>query len=464
MHRICCAVVLSCLLALTLGCDSLQKDPDQPQARLKRSQSEDAKLRDQLHTFSDHFAASVITEMDKIAASTDDLSIKAKVVESKLRVIPAVNSIVAQPNPRIAALDLVTLLHRTRLFYDSPSGRALTTPYSDEIVALLTRLEDDAWNIVDDYLDKQDYEALRAEVEQFCRETQRDDMVSRERIKDVGDVRYMVRPDLERVKGTGFFSQVGADLEGTVAQLERVNEILARLSQQVEYAYTYARWTGEVFLYEFLESDAGKKLVGDLDTMATSLDSLQGEVGSLRTFVDSDVAPALQEVMELKAQLDEMIALVRSLLDETEPLAGEIDELATRAERMIAQGGTLTKDLGETARAWQATADSANQLLGALPTDENGVLDLERVESLLVKANELSAQTQALLEGVRDLSDPEAMDSATAKLEQTADELIARINGTVHDTIRTAALYGAGLIVLFFVGLFVFRATRPRPA
>ncbi len=464
MLRACCAIVLICVLAFVAGCGAFQQGLDEPQARLKKTRAEDLKLRDQLHNYSDHFAATVIGEIDRITNSTNDLEVKAKLIEGKLRVIPAVNSIVAQPNPRVAALDLVTLLHRMNLFYKTPQGRAISAPYSDEIIALIEDLEDDAWAIIDDYLDKQQYEELRARIEEFCLETEREDMVSRERIKDAGDVRNMVRPDMERVKGTGFFGQVESQLTGTVAQIERVNEILERLSQQIEYAYTYARWSAEIFLYDFLASEAGKDLVGDIDTMATSLHSLQGEVGHLRSFVDSDVAPALKEVMELQAELADMVQLMHSLLDETEPLVADVEELATRAEGMIAEGGTLTRDLGETARAWQATADSANKLLGALPTDENGVLDLERVESLLAKANELSAQTQALLEGVRDLSDPEAMDSATAKLEQTADQLIARINGTVHDTIRTAALYGAGLIVLFFVGLFVFRATRPRPA
>jgi hypothetical protein len=304
-----------------------------------RGQVTEADLRSQMFEFRSTFAVMVGEAADRISNETTDTQVRRRSLLWKIRMPDAATIVVANPNPREAYVEALTLAIAQRQFLVDGGGSGLFGPQQPIAVDAARKIEERAVAIGQSFLTAEQLGELRLDLEKLASENP----IRGEFLREG------VAAGIEKAESGGAFNEILAlpmapfrALEGvdTGAQAirefnvtaQQATDIVADLPQRV-------RWQMELLTYDLQAQGAAlQQALASFDTLAPSSDRLSLAAESLPEDARATLEAAsaeLEQVQKLLAEYRAAVAETTGALTRSQPL---VDALARTAEQVNQAG------------------------------------------------------------------------------------------------------------------------------
>ncbi len=302
-----------------VGCASGQPADKSGPSAAGMARITEAELQNELDEFADRFSGVVSTASNEVSKVLPDRTTRKAALLWKLRVIPRLQAMIFGADPQEAFLDAATLTVQMRKYLEGPEtdGATLFADAQPTAIVACRLLEDDIFRIGGLFLNAQQLETLRAEVEAFS---------------DAHPIRGTFalaggRATSTKEARTGSFDWVTAipmspfrAFEGIDAGAHAIsdfNTTAGQFSQIVEDLPLQTRWQIELLWFEMEERE-----------------SISGALNSFKMLADS--ALSLAETARLVIDAEEVGGLPGVTLEDADRRSrGVTDHLAWRALQLI---------------------------------------------------------------------------------------------------------------------------------
>lgn len=247
----------------------------------------EAELQNELDEYADRFSGVVSAAANEIATATPDRTARKAALLWKIRLIPRLQDMIFGADPQQAFLDAATLTVQMRKYLEGPgtAGAALFANAQPIAVDACRVLEDDIFRIGGLFLNAQQLETLRAEVNTFS---------------DAHPIRGTFSLTDGRATSTqearaGSYNWVTTipmapfrALEGIDAGAQAISEFnttASQFSQIIEDMPMQTRWQIELLWYELEERES---ITGALNSFKTMADSAASLAHTARSVIEAD--------------------------------------------------------------------------------------------------------------------------------------------------------------------------------
>jgi len=354
--------VASCLRWLSLislGC-LLGSSVVSAQSETKESQPDEATKRAELANFSEIYSGRVVQALNGPAYGALNNEKKRNLLGWAYRSVPYVRSFPYEPNPSIAMVDLVIMTSRLNNYMQTEAAAS----YYGDGVSLIREISrhanEDAWGMVAQYLNPDEYYNFFLEVEQWVEKHPMTGFIGRETAVVLATNRRLAN-SLNEVAPSFFLGDLGSTIQSASVQMERLNLEMDHLSDQVEWMPVYIYWLSSMFALDDYDKGSLSQVIGNLsavNSMLAPLGTLGGDLqrmtasveqlGTLQTSLlalanDAEtlrlqVEPALQSIIALEGQAGQMT-------DDFELLNLEAKAIRTTLEKQYVELASAAESL-----------------------------------------------------------------------------------------------------------------------
>lgn len=317
----------------------------------------EAELQNELNEFADRFSGVISAAANEIAAKSPLRTARKASLYWKLRMIPRLEDMIFGADPQEAFLDAATLSVQMRKYLQGPDtdGAAIFADAQQDAVVACQLLEDDIFRIGALFLNAQQLETLRAEVDTYSNE-------------------HPIRGTFTLSEGRATSSKEGSTtsfswvteipmspfraLEGIDAGARAISEFnttASQFSQIVEDIPQQTRWQIELLWYDLEERESVTAVLDSFKTLSDSAASLSETARQLPVQLREQLALATQDIEDHQASLQKTLVETRQTLD---TLNGAIDNATAMVDSVNQAGGSVAK-AGE---AWQQAVNAVNQI------------------------------------------------------------------------------------------------------
>jgi hypothetical protein len=424
------ALALSCLP----GCALLRR-AEQSVTGVFRNRAEvtEADLRSQLFDFRSVFVVMVGEAADRISNETTDTQVRRRSLLWKIRMPDAATVVVAQPNPREAYVEALTLSIAQRQFLVDGGGANLFGPQQPIAAEAVRQIEERAVAIGRTFLSDEQLGELRLDLEKIAAENP----IRGEFLREA------VAAGIEKAESKGTFDDIFAlpmapfrALEGVDTGAQAIREFNVTAQQATDVVADLpqrVRWQMELLTYD-LQAQGGalQQALSSFETLAQSSDRLSLAAESLPEETRATLQAAgaeLESLQKLLAEYRAAVAETNTTLASSQPL---METLARTAEQ-VNQAGVAWNSI-----VTQLETPSPPPPPGAPPRKPFDILEYERTAQSITQTAE---QVRLLLGDAR-------------QAEATLVTAIA----------RRVMVVGVVLIAAFFGCLLAYRILAARLA
>ncbi|MEZ6191271.1 MAG: hypothetical protein R3C45_08270 [Phycisphaerales bacterium] len=322
----------------------------------------EAELQNELDEFADRFSGVVSAAANEIASNSTQRTARKASLYWKLRMIPRLEDMIFGADPQEAFLDAATLTVQMRKYLQGPDtdGANLFADLQPGAVSACLQLEEDIFRIGALFLNNQQLETLRAEVDAYS---------SEHPIRGTFSLTEG-RVTSSKEGGTASFSWVTQvpmspfrALEGIDAGARAIsdfNTTASQFAQIVEDIPQQTRWQIELLWYDLEERESVVSMLNSFKTLSDSAASLSETARQLPVQLREQLALATKDIEDRQAALQKTLDETRQTLD---TLNTAIDN-ATELTDSISQAGGSVAQAGD---AWRDAVKAINDLTQSAP-------------------------------------------------------------------------------------------------
>jgi len=413
------------LLAAAIGCAPVQTMPAKAaeetsstseEKRQSPHQMTEAELQSEVMSFADRFATILAQSFDDFEERAPTFRARYIALGDTIYSQAAAFTIAGGPNPQVALLDLVALTTLGRMIYEE--RRLVEFGESAEVMVKgFQTLEADAWRIAAKVLSPELQQELRDMIRGWRQDHPEQLAFSHLRFSDFAAARGQSTL-AKAVESDGLFASVKKitkEVEQTRLLAERGIFLASRMP-------LLAGGFGDVWLSQWILNPELQKLVGDVHTF-------------------SKVSERLATVAE---QLPDHIATERrNLIRDLESQEKALSQTMREAKELI----SLVK---ETTRAVDTVSVRIDKMLSA-PGEGRRPFDIMDYYNTVSAASDTVKQVNVLLGSAERLLGSPSWEQPMPGMFKLANGLASQGKGVITHVF----LLGIGLMLLFFLGMFI---------
>lgn len=398
-------------------------------------------VRRSLEHFVERFSGSVQSRADEIAAEAQDPEVVRNALAWKVRAIAACRTSVFQENPVAALLDTWGVVVQMRLQFEEGEAQDAFGDWQERVVEVSSDLEAEFLRVARSLLEDEQVEDIQASLVSWAREDPLQGSLMRGTVEPPGLAEREDRDDLLGKLINLPFSSL-ARLTGvseTARAIESASAALDRATRIVRHLPLDTRWQGELLAQELQRKESVVALTENLDTVAKGIEELPANLEERLVTVLDRSQEELQDVRKTTEEAHATVEAAQAALEEMQRAGvaweGAFGALAEVTGSSDAQGEPAAEEE-------PAPEENAQEDAGPVET-------LEAVESSARELRLLGRELDGLLEK-----------GAIERAERSVETLL---DGATALVVRVA-LALAGLMVLFFLLLGVYRSLQARRA
>lgn len=407
-----------------------------------------------------------------IAAGEKDINKRLLALRIRVNSADSVISIAADPDPQVSLLNMVTVLTLQRMLAEE-RGEEFFGDLGKLYVDAAKRMEDEAWKLADQAMDKDEQKQLRELIKQYRQDHPNEVYVWWVRFSEFSA--YQERFSIASL-GTNFVD-VFVPVGGAVKGIEDTTDVAERATWLAARQALIVQWRVELTMLQALSTPETQTLLKDIEKATATIDALPDRLAKEREAVLKAVEDQQGTLRKIIAEAKGTVTEVRGTVGDAKEVVGEVDQtLATataaveKIQGVIAEANqsiATAKDIipgSEAALAQlEKTSDSLNKTLQTLDVfirqfdDEEGAepaadepparpFDITEYTAALKEATTTIEQLNTLVSNVDQAADP-------TRLDQTLQTLDGRVS---------AMIWQAGF-VLVAVGLILIAAAKLIP-
>lgn len=387
-------------------------------------------LRAQLADYAGRFAAAVSATTYDITQGTRDRTVRRAALLWRVRIVPLVQQAAFEEDPQAAYISVLTIVVMVHQFLTEGDGRDVFGTEQPKAIQLMRELERDLLEIAAGFLDAEQIERVRADVEEFARQqpirsgfavpTLQAALVQARRSTRFQWIVELPMSPFRALEGVSSGAEAIYEFNATAREF---TEIVARLPERI-------RWEVELLLYD----------IEDRETVLTGLAAFESVGESAR---------------HISAALDR---LPRDL----EASVPELRELVDRVEGALVQAREVAEPLAAAAEQVNLAGGSWGALLEREPQGgpSGRPFDIREWQATAREIGEAAGKLSGLAAELRALTEKPHGDAATA----AADALVDRTRTLASDLVDLIALRILLLLIALFALLLAYRFISPRLA
>lgn len=441
LRRLVLLVLATCLLFVA-GCQNLwpwSKTDTKPQ--YVADQPVDAmRLRRALYAFSDRFAAQVAGTADEIADATTDRVVREMTLYWKLRVIPTMQSIVVERDPRYAYINAWALCVLMRRYLEDNVAE-----FGDQqhlAIAVAKTAQDGIEAIGKEILTSGDFDAAKKEIEAYAHGNPMTGKFAGAVKKASESAR--TRRDLNVMH---YLSVPVSGLSQGAEAIDRIGQVAAVMTEVMQHMPERTRWQTELLVLQLVSQGAVAEALDDFGTAAHSLGSVAVTAETLPTEVVKELEKFLASTTEAQTDLRKTLEDARSLSESLTQsgaawgaTAEKVDSIVTTIQEMSDSGdeetSAVSTEVSTEAPSGDSTPFDINDYTRAAEAIRAGAIEIRAILDDL-EAGKMSPAVVAV-----DKSAESSIDHATAGARILVDQIVYR---------------GFILVVGFFISLLLYR-------
>lgn len=469
--------LLLALTLLTLGCGSLGKAG--PIGRQDTASGVPITLHDaqtRLSAASDNLIAVVAGAARDIEKRTDSLRIKRFSLVVRVRVLQECQRILQMEDPRLGALNLLTLGHQTLDYFETGDGRKaagdlaeLAVPPLEEHIRLLG--ESMAY-----FVPKDVYEECQKEVralaeanpitgETFTRNSRPGQILKRAKTGTLAAILNMPFKPFKFGEGIG---EAAAAIDRFAVQTEKLTDVVANMPLQ-------AQWHVQYLLYAMEDNPSFGSVLSEVEAASDALQLAAKAVDDLPAKVGAEVRTTLDEIEDSQEEVRGTLREMRQVAVEAKAAILSVKEATTSIGEATTSIGEVSASVSEagasltaTAEAWLPTTEALDRLLNP-PEDPDKPVDPDpfKIPQVTAAANALTVsatELRTLVADLRGLLDGEELPGALERVDDTARFAVDHTAERAEDVTDHITLRGIQFVLAIFIMAFAYRwATRRIP-
>jgi len=341
---------------LVTGCASRSRRVVGTGAALPKTQLSREELRDTLNRFEDFF----VTSLKQGAAELDTLAPDPKVQRLtllwRIRCIGALHTLLEQDDPLVALIDAWALSLRMTAYLESGEGSAFFAGHQEVAVATARRIQAEIERIARTLLETSMFEQTQRDLKAFAEANPIRGAFSRtvayaSEVKKgtPGPVQTVVNLPLAPFRAIEGVDRGSAAIRDFSNTAERFSDIVEELPES-------ARWQMLLLLYDLEETQMTRSFLTSLERIAESSTALTETTEKLPAQIRAELSTFVEQVDANQANL-------QKTLTQTQATSEALATLIERVEAAARALSVTSKDVAETAGAWQATVESIGRTL-----------------------------------------------------------------------------------------------------
>lgn len=421
----------------------------------------EAELQDELAEYADRFSGLITATANDIAANSPQRSIRKTTLLWKLKMVTPLQDVIFGADPQAAFLDAATLTVQMRKYLESPEsdGATLFADAQPQAVAVCLRLEDDIFRIGALFLNEQQLQTLRTEVEAFsdANPIRGTFSLSSGRATSTSEARSGGGLDwVTKIPMSPFRALEGIDAGASA--ISDFNTTANQFSQIVEDLPQQTRWQIELLWYELEERESVASALQSFNTIAESSKSLALTTQNLPTEIREQLNLAFDDLETRQDTLHATMAEARETLT-------ALDETVTSATTMIESLNEASAGITRAGEAWRKTIGAVNELTQAAgpkdPSVETPPFDIGEYTMAADRLTAAAGELRALLAETRDALKADEVSALSNTTLQDAERRGRSV--TDHAAWRVLQLMAIAFVLLVFYRLIASRLSRRQP-
>ncbi|MBI5844722.1 MAG: hypothetical protein HZB23_08645 [Deltaproteobacteria bacterium] len=403
----------------------------------------DVELRRRLRDGFERFSLMVVATADRIKEETDDLTVRRRAVYWKTVAVPAYASMISEPNPRLALVDILTFTTAMRRSFESGQGKDLFGQFQPLALETARAAEKDARATAHALMSEKDARAVLSEVESWLAAHPVDDPYGTTALgQSAGAIRPMpeslVNAPLSTIRK--WTNRLDAATEA-VREITRVGD---RIAQVAELSPNTGRWSMELLAYDLLQTREFGQTLASIKTLSESAAAL------------ARLGQSLPEQMRLTseslfAEMKERETRVLAILGETRGAISEANRTLSAAQVLTHDFASGITGLGEASRDWNDTIAAG----AALNRDY-----IEATKTMMVSSAEMRKivdETRKVVMETRMLMDPAAFRKMSVEAEDLSKRMAFQADQLSEKIVDRIFWRAVLLMLAFFGALFAYR-------
>ena len=392
-----------------------------------------------------------------ITNQTEDRELRRLMVVWQLNTLDYCRRAMLRPDPRLAFVDIWTLLEQTRAYAVSDDGKEVLGPEQPYATAsldgMIARIEQRAQSI----LTPRQFEQINAAIDEYVRQRSRsgDEIAQPPTTGSGADSALAVILAVPE----GIIS-IGGGVKDTAFAINEVARAAEQGVAAVSAMPQMTRWQTELLVFSLEENPSVTRLLGDISRFSESVGKVANTAESLPATLEETSSRLIREVEQTQPEFRKTLEAGRLVVEETRATLKEVDPLLDRVEENGAWIDSASAKVTEAGTAWTGAFEQLNLLVHAPvdprlpPPEPSPPFDMKDVVRTAEHATETAHTVRASVEDLRALVEGDAAD---------------RIEGAAGATIGRLTTSGVTLILTFFGALLVYRlvmlaVTRSRGA
>jgi hypothetical protein len=420
-------------------------EEDTDELALKWKDLSPAELHSALLSYADRYMEGIAEAVDGVLERGLDSKTKKLFQGTKVVYVSSAMTIAAEPNPGISLLDMTVMVSLQRIVWEEEWEVYVDGEYTGIMSEALSRLEADIFHLASKVLTEEQLGTLRMLISEWRRENPKQHYVAYVRFDDfsASQLRASFHEELRREGG------LLAPLKEAVREIEEVKMLAERGIFLANHFPILAEWHMDYLFSKITSSPEVSGLLEDSHSLVEASAHLVEAMEELPDRLSKERADLLEDLSvrvaeERRHTIDQFVMAVQ---EQREGLLSDLkegDEELTALLTKVESAGTVLRD----------TAQSLEGLFGAdepkvvEEKEAEGPTGLEALDVTLGNITAAAMELNVLVKQLESFTTSEATASAL-------DAVDARLRA--HE--KRLFLYGAGLILLFFLGLTVFAVT-----
>ncbi|QYY36068.1 hypothetical protein [Ruficoccus sp. ZRK36] len=365
-----------------MGTKNPMLTPEQKQDLVKvakdnKTSANEERLREMLREYAERFPGLIGAVGVTLRNEPGDFKEKRNAAIWQYASVSNISSITAQPNPRVALIDLVTYTTRAKNYISGPAGKEFLGTYQSLYAEVMDTADKWAWWLADNALDDKNYDMLHQEIVQWCDENPMTYFMGRENIGVLAGDRF-VTPPSEKLSSSIFFSGIEDGLDNTLSELQQANRTLQNFYSLMEWMPVYVYWTGEIALYNMLESEGGQSFLSVLNGMDETQLRLNQTAEYFSTLNDF-FQPFSEEIK--KPEYQDAPAKLFALIEEASDMSERLDRLEQNLNTLLTDSGG--EPLSERLASIDESIENLSSAAEMLQKLEPVIDDIEQPEAVV---------------------------------------------------------------------------------
>lgn len=423
----------------------------------------EAELQNELNEFADRFSGVVSAAANEIASNSTQRTARKAALNWKLRMIPRLQDMIFGAEPQEAFLDAATLTMQMRKYLQGPDtdGATIFADVQATAVEAAQRLEDDIFRIGALFLNAQQLQTLRDEVDAysdkhpirgtFSLTEGRATSTTEGRSADFRWVTEIPMSPFRALEGIDAGARAISDFNTTASQF----------SQIVEDIPQQTRWQIELLWYDLEERESIVSMLDSFKKLSDSAASLSETARQLPVQLREQLALATKDIEDRQAALQKTLDETRQTLD---TLNTAIDN-ATELTDSINQAGGSVAQAGD---AWRDAVKAINDLTQSAPSSAETAqasavsgkpFDIAEYAHAADKLTATATELRALLAEARETLESPRLDALSESSLKDAEQ--RGRNVTDHAAWRALQLIAVAFVLAIIYRLISARLTPP---